>query len=293
MPCSCQVQGRLTPLTHGSRTDWGLWQRPGPLGGQSDQDRAQVHAHTPPHASYRLGHLITLSGRDARCPVTPESGRWTPVVPPSGRSLRDQIFFFLLRTALKDRPKGPPTANRQLPSTANHQPQPTASHQPLPTASGDQPPTANHCQPPPTTNHQPPTAANHHLPPPTPSCQLPTVNRRQPPTANRHQPWLSTWSARGLFWENWYWTTFFFPVKDRPGHHAIKSAVAVRQVAGTPSLQAALSCGVLPVCTVLMHHGGDWSATVRTAPHRWSPWAKIPPRYVPLWCDTTLSLLFL
>ena len=52
----------------------------------------------------------------------------------AGWSLRDQIFF-LLRTALKDRPKGPPTANRQLPSTTNR-------HQPQPTASGDQlPPT--------------------------------------------------------------------------------------------------------------------------------------------------------
>ena len=130
-----------------------------------------------------------------------------------GRSLRDQFFFFA-----KDRPKGPPTANRQLPSTANrHQPPTTNGHQPPPTASGDQPPTANHCQPPPTTNHQPPTAANHHQPPPTASCQLPTANRRQLPTANRHQPWLSTWSARGLFWENWFRNTFFFPVKDRPG----------------------------------------------------------------------------
>ena len=110
-------------------------------------------------------------------------------------------FFFLLRTALKDRPKGPPTANRQPP---------TANHQPPPTASGDQAPTANHCQPPPTTNHQPPTAANHHQPPPTTSCQLSTANCRQPPTANRHQPWLSTWSARGLFWENSFRNTFFF-----------------------------------------------------------------------------------
>ena len=33
--------------------------------------------------------------------------------------------FFLLRTALKDRPKGPPTANRQLPPTANRQQPPT------------------------------------------------------------------------------------------------------------------------------------------------------------------------
>ena len=75
-------------------------------------------------------------------------------------------------------------------------------------------PTANHCQLPPTTNRQPPTAANHHQPPPTASCQLPTANCRQPPTANCHQPWLSTWSARGLFWETR--TLFFFSVKDTP-----------------------------------------------------------------------------
>ena len=100
----------------------------------------------------------------------------------TGRAFGTEILF-LLRTALKDRPKGPPTGN--------HQPPPTANHQPPPTASGDQPPTANHCQPPPTTNHQPPTAANRHQPPPTASCQLPTANRHRPPTANRHQPWLN------------------------------------------------------------------------------------------------------
>ena len=143
-----------------------------------------------------------------------------------GRSLRDQSFFFFA----KDRPKGPPTANRQLPSTANrHQPPTTNRHQPPPTASGDQPPTANHCQPPPTTNHQPPTAANHHQPPPTASCQPPTANRRQPPTAKRHQPWLSTWSARGLFWENWFRNTFFFPVKDRPDVDKIVEALPPTQ----------------------------------------------------------------
>ena len=38
-------------------------------------------------------------------------------------------IFFLLRTALKDRPKGPPTANHQPPPTANHQPPPTANRQ--------------------------------------------------------------------------------------------------------------------------------------------------------------------
>ena len=63
---------------------------------------------------------------------------------------KEPNFFFLLRTALKDRPQRPPTANRQPP-----------------TASGNQPPTANHCQPPPITNHRPPPTAN-----------------RQPPTAN-------------------------------------------------------------------------------------------------------------
>ena len=69
-----------------------------------------------------------------------------------GGSLRDEIFFFLRRTALKDRPKGPPTANRQLPSTANR-------HQ-TPTTNRHQPPVAN-CQPPTAANRQPPTATNH------------------------------------------------------------------------------------------------------------------------------------
>ena len=78
-------------------------------------------------------------------------------------------FFFWLRTALRDRPKGPPTAN----------------HQP-PTATNRQPPTADHCQPPPTTNHQPPTAANHHQPPPTARRQPPIATNRQPPIATNH-----------------------------------------------------------------------------------------------------------
>ena len=61
--------------------------------------------------------------------------------------------FFLLRTALKDRPKGPPTAN--------------------------------HCQLPPTTNHQPPTAANHHQPP-VASRQPSLATNCQPPIATNH-----------------------------------------------------------------------------------------------------------
>ena len=101
-----------------------------------------------------------------------------------GGSLRDQIFFFLLRTALKDRPKGPPTANRQLPSTANrHQPPTTNRHQP-PATNRHRPPAATNRQLPTTANRlQPPTA--NHQPPPTASCQLPTANR-QPPTATNH-----------------------------------------------------------------------------------------------------------
>ena len=123
---------------------------------------------------------------------------------PSGRSLRDQIFF-LLRTALKDHQ--PPTANSHQPPTANRQP-PTASHQPPPTASGQPLPTATNHQSPTTNRRQaPPTATNRHQPP-VANCQPPTAANRQPPT------WLSTWSARGLFWENWFRNTFFFPAKD-------------------------------------------------------------------------------
>ena len=109
--------------------------------------------------------------------------------------LKEPGFFFV-----KDRPKGPPTANRH-------------PHQP-PTATNRQPPTVttaattNRHQPP-ITNHQPPpTTTNRHQPP--------TTSRRQPPTANRHQPWLNTGSARGLFWEISVTEHFFFSGKDRP-----------------------------------------------------------------------------
>ena len=54
------------------------------------------------------------------------------MIPGTGLSLRSKMLF-LLRTALKDSPQGPPRANRQSPTTANHQPPPTATnrHQPL------------------------------------------------------------------------------------------------------------------------------------------------------------------
>ena len=79
-------------------------------------------------------------------------------------------FFFGLRTALKDRPQAPPTANRQPQTASNRQP-PTAANR-------HQMPTANH-QPPPTTHCQPPTAPNCHQPPPT-------ANRQSPPTMVEH-----------------------------------------------------------------------------------------------------------
>ena len=56
-----------------------------------------------------------------------------------GGSLGGLDLFFLLRIALRDRPKGPPTANRRLPSTANRHQPPTATHR--------QPPAATNCSP--------------------------------------------------------------------------------------------------------------------------------------------------
>ena len=120
--------------------------------------------------------------------------------------------FFLLRIALKDRPKGPPTANRQPPPTAancqpptaaNGQRRPTANHQPLPTATNHQSPTTNHRQPPPTaTNRQLPTA-NHQ--------SSPTANRQPPPTMVEHMSYTRP------FWETWIQEHFFFSfVKDCP-----------------------------------------------------------------------------
>ena len=125
----------------------------------------------------------------------------------SGGSLRDEIFFFWLRTALKDRPKGPPTANRQLPSTANrHQPPPTAS------TNRRQPPAATNRQLPTTANRlQPPTAANHHQPPPNANCQLPTANRQLPPTMVEHMECPRAFLGK-LVPEHF----FFSPVKDTP-----------------------------------------------------------------------------
>ena len=86
-----------------------------------------------------------------------------PPLPP-GWSFGTEIFFFLvlLRTALKDRPKGPSTANhqlptannRQLPTAANRQRRPTANRQPLLTAINHQSPTTNCRQPPSTATNR-------------------------------------------------------------------------------------------------------------------------------------------
>ena len=104
---------------------------------------------------------------------------------------------------------GVPTTNHYQPPTTNCRQPPAAINRQLPT-------TADHHQPPITNHHPPPTTTNRHQPP-VANCEPPTAANHQPPTANRHQPWLNTWSARGLFWENWFRNTFFsFSVKDRP-----------------------------------------------------------------------------
>ena len=91
----------------------------------------------------------------------------------SGSSLRDQIFF-LLRTTLKDRPRGPPTANRQHPSTDNR-------HQ-LPTTNRHQPPATNRRQPPAATNRQQRPTANCQPLPADPrnlgSCMVELMTRQ-------------------------------------------------------------------------------------------------------------------
>ena len=132
--------------------------------------------------------------------------------------LKGPDFFFLLRTAPKDRPKGPPTANRQLPSTANR-------HQP-PTTNRHQPPATNRCQPPPTASCQLPTTANRHQPPitnhqPPPTAtnrQLPTANRQMLPTANRQPPpnMVEHMECPRAFLGKLVPEHFFFSVKDRP-----------------------------------------------------------------------------
>ena len=108
-------------------------------------------------------HGQTLGASTKRDPaVKPRTGRPLSLTQVQGGPLGTG-FFFLLRTAVEDRPKGPPTAN----------------HQPPPTAYRHRPPTATNRQPPPTANRQPPPTANRHQPP--------TATNRQPPTASGDQ----------------------------------------------------------------------------------------------------------
>ena len=93
-----------------------------------------------------------------------------------GRGVLRELDFFLLRTALRDRPKGPPTANHQPPATTNRQPPPTASRQP------------------PTANRQSP----------------PTGNRQSPPTMVEHMSYTLSFCKTAVQ------EHFFFPVKDPP-----------------------------------------------------------------------------
>ena len=176
-----------------------------------------VHAPPPPSGRHRCpaqgpqlhealgisGPLLPTRGRGWGTPLGLTQVTWVRCALQPGGSLRNPIFFFLLRTALKARPQGPATANRQPPTATNHLPPPTATYRHLP-------PPAN-CQSPPTANrHQPPTATYRHLPPPTATRQLPIATNRQPPpttyrhlppptatyrhppTANRHQPPTAT-----------------------------------------------------------------------------------------------------
>ena len=135
---------------------------------------------------------------------------WVPDPLQTGCSLRHQIFS-LLRTSLKDRPKRPPTANRQLPPTAKrHSPLATNRHQTPPFAGGGHPPVANHSQPPPTTNHQPPTALI------TTYRQLPTANRHSPPTTYCQPPPAMADCQRFSLEKLRYGPLlFFFRAKDR------------------------------------------------------------------------------
>ena len=116
-------------------------------------------------------------------------------------------LFFLLRTALGDRPKGPPTTNHQQPPTANRQPPTAANRQRRPTTNRQPLPTTIHHQSPTTNRRQiPPTATNRHQPPTT---------SRQPPTANLPPPTHGV--PAGIFGKPGYRNTFFSFVKDRPG----------------------------------------------------------------------------
>ena len=168
------------------------------------------------HSATDRNNASCCSDRNVVC-TPPEK------TPAAGESFRNWIFF-LLRTALRDRPKGPPTANHQPPPTANqrqppaptkcqppttanrhqppitnHQPPIATNRQPPPTANHRQPPAPTKCQPPttanrhqpPITNHQPPIATNRQPPPTANHRQPPAPTKCQPPTANRHQPWLN------------------------------------------------------------------------------------------------------
>ena len=128
-------------------------------------------------------------------------------------------FFFLLRTALKERPKGPPTANRQLPSTANRHQRPTTNRHQPPATNRRQPPAATNRQLPTTANRHQPPITNHQPPPTTTNRQLPTANRQPPPTANRQPPptMVEHMECPRAFFGKLVPEHFFFsPVKDRP-----------------------------------------------------------------------------
>ena len=152
---------------------------------------------------------------------------------PQSRGVLKGLDFFLLRTALRDRPKGPSTANHQPPQTANRHQPPTANRRQPPAATNRQPPTTAKRHQPPITNHQPPTTTTNRHEPPVPN--------RQPPTAHR-QHMVCLQAFLGKLCKG----TLFFSVKDCPAKAAKPRAKASKcaakpaaQVAAKPTAKAA------------------------------------------------------
>ena len=122
-----------------------------------------------PHQAFSWGEFV--------CPLP--GNAWQEC--PQPRGVFRELDYFLSSTALRDCPKGPPTANHQPPPTANRCQAPiAANHQPPPTANGHQLPTSN-----PANRHQPPIT-NHQLPPCTTNRHYPPATTCQPPTATNH-----------------------------------------------------------------------------------------------------------
>ena len=124
--------------------------------GNGFQETSQTGSATGGSEIPKKALINGLAGFTVRCHVCckwQEGDAYFPSkIPSTGLGLLRAVLKTpdLLRTALKDSPQGPPSA--QLPTATNRQPLPTATNrQPPPTATNRQPPTA-------TDRHQPPNA---------------------------------------------------------------------------------------------------------------------------------------